>query len=52
VVTPDRTQTLPPPGACSGCGGDLADAADEGAGSGPRPYPRCGQRRHARVTPK
>lgn len=30
AVTPDRTVTLPPPGACSGCGGDLADAADAG----------------------
>jgi hypothetical protein len=30
VVTPDRTETLPPPGACSGCGGDLSDAADAG----------------------
>ncbi|MGH3802140.1 MAG: IS66 family transposase [Pseudonocardiaceae bacterium] len=30
TVTPDRTQTLPPPGDCSGCGGDLADAADAG----------------------
>jgi transposase IS66 family protein/uncharacterized protein DUF6444 len=30
TMRPDRTQTLPPPGACSGCGGDLADAADAG----------------------
>ena len=30
TVTPDRTETLPPPGACSGCGGDLSDAADAG----------------------
>ncbi|MGH3991231.1 MAG: IS66 family transposase [Pseudonocardiaceae bacterium] len=30
TVTPDRTQTLPPPGDCSGCGGDLADAVDAG----------------------
>jgi transposase len=30
TVTPDRTETLPPPGACSGCGGDLTDAADAG----------------------
>jgi transposase len=30
TVTPDRTETLPPPGDCSGCGGDLADAADAG----------------------
>jgi transposase len=30
AVSPDRTQTLPPPGACSGCGGDLSDAADAG----------------------
>ncbi|MDQ3827047.1 MAG: IS66 family transposase, partial [Actinomycetota bacterium] len=28
TATPDRTQTLPPPGACSGCAGDLSDAAD------------------------
>ncbi|MGH3694275.1 MAG: DUF6444 domain-containing protein [Pseudonocardiaceae bacterium] len=27
AVTPDRTQTLPPPGECRGCGGDLGDAA-------------------------
>jgi hypothetical protein len=30
AVRPDRTETLPPPGACSGCGGDLSDAADAG----------------------
>ena len=30
TVTPDRTQTLPLPGACSGCGGDLSDAPDAG----------------------
>jgi transposase len=30
TATPDRTETLPPPGACSGCGGDLSDAADAG----------------------
>jgi hypothetical protein len=30
AVRPDRTQTLPPPGARSGCGGDLSDAADVG----------------------
>ena len=30
TVTPDRTETLPPPSACSGCGGDLAGAADAG----------------------
>ncbi len=30
AVTPDRTKTLPPPGECSGCGGDLTDAADAG----------------------
>jgi transposase len=30
TVTPDRTEILPPPGACSGCGGDLGDAADAG----------------------
>ena len=30
VATPDRTETLPPPGTCSGCGGDLSDAADAG----------------------
>ncbi|MGH3856061.1 MAG: DUF6444 domain-containing protein [Pseudonocardiaceae bacterium] len=29
-VTPDRTETLPPPGECSECGGDLGDAADAG----------------------
>jgi transposase len=29
-VTPGRTETLPPPGVCSGCGGDLTDAADAG----------------------
>jgi hypothetical protein len=29
-VTPDRTETLPAPGECSGCGADLADAADAG----------------------
>ncbi|MCA1708352.1 MAG: IS66 family transposase [Actinobacteria bacterium] len=30
TATPDRTETLPPPGDCSGCGGDLAEAADAG----------------------
>jgi transposase len=30
AVTPDRTRTLPAPGACAGCGGDLSDAADAG----------------------
>jgi transposase len=30
TVAPDRTQTLPPQGECSGCGEDLADAADAG----------------------
>ncbi len=30
TVTPDRTETLPPPGECCGCGGDLGDAADAG----------------------
>ncbi len=30
TATPDRTETLPPPGECSGCGGDLTDAADAG----------------------
>lgn len=30
TVTPDRTQTLPAPGECSGCGGDLTGAADAG----------------------
>ena len=30
TVTPDRTETLPGPGDCSGCGADLADAADAG----------------------
>jgi transposase len=30
TVTPDRTETLPPPGECAGCGGDLSDAADAG----------------------
>ncbi len=30
TVTPDRTETLPPPGDCGGCGGDLGDAADAG----------------------
>jgi transposase len=30
TLTPDRTETLPPPDKCSGCGGDLADAADAG----------------------
>jgi transposase len=30
TVTPDRTETLPPPEDCSGCGGDLADAVDAG----------------------
>jgi transposase len=28
TVTPDRTETLPAPGDCSGCGADLADAVD------------------------
>lgn len=32
AVTPDRTETLPPPGECGGCGGDLGDAADAGMG--------------------
>lgn len=26
IMTPDQTQTLPPPSNCCGCGGDLADA--------------------------
>ncbi len=30
TVTPGRTETLPPPGVCSGCGGDLTDAVDAG----------------------
>jgi transposase len=30
TATPDRTETLPPPGECPGCGGDLTDAADAG----------------------
>ena len=30
TVTPDRTETLPPPDECAGCGGDLSDAADAG----------------------
>jgi len=30
TVTPDRTETLPAPGDCSGCEADLADAADAG----------------------
>jgi transposase len=30
TATPDRTETLPAPAACSGCGGDLAGAADAG----------------------
>ena len=30
AVKPDRTETLPAPSACSGCGGDLADAVDAG----------------------
>ena len=30
TVTPDRTETLPPPDECGGCGGDLGDAADAG----------------------
>jgi transposase len=30
TATPDRTQTLPPPGDCAGCSGELADAADAG----------------------
>jgi Transposase IS66 family/Family of unknown function (DUF6444) len=30
VVRPDRTETLPAPGECSGCGGDLSGAADAG----------------------
>ena len=32
TVTPDRTETLPAPGDCSGCGADLADAAAAGMG--------------------
>jgi Family of unknown function (DUF6444) len=32
AAVPDRRQTLPPPGECSGCGGDLSDAADAGTG--------------------
>ncbi|MCA1694008.1 MAG: IS66 family transposase [Actinobacteria bacterium] len=30
TVTPDRTQTLPPPGECGRCGRGLGDAADAG----------------------
>jgi Transposase IS66 family/Family of unknown function (DUF6444) len=30
AVTPDRTETLPPPSECSRCGGDLSGAADAG----------------------
>jgi transposase len=30
TVTPDRTETVPPLGACAGCGGDLSGAADAG----------------------
>ncbi|MGH3575217.1 MAG: IS66 family transposase [Pseudonocardiaceae bacterium] len=30
TMAPDRTETLPPPGECRGCGGDLGDAADAG----------------------
>ncbi|MGH3185269.1 MAG: DUF6444 domain-containing protein, partial [Streptosporangiaceae bacterium] len=30
TVTPDRTQTLPAPGECSGCGADLAEGRDAG----------------------
>jgi hypothetical protein len=30
TLTPDRTETLPPPGECSGCGRDLAGAVDAG----------------------
>jgi transposase len=30
TVAPDRTETLPAPGDCSGCGEDLPDAADAG----------------------
>jgi transposase len=30
TATPDRTETLPAPADCSGCGGDLAGAADAG----------------------
>jgi hypothetical protein len=30
AATPDRTETLAPPGECSGCGGDLTNAADAG----------------------
>jgi transposase len=30
TVTPDRTETLPAPGDCSGCGADLADGRDAG----------------------
>ncbi|MGI9062776.1 MAG: DUF6444 domain-containing protein [Pseudonocardiaceae bacterium] len=32
TVTPDRTETLPAPGDCSGCGADLGEAADAGLG--------------------
>ncbi|HWR47471.1 MAG TPA: transposase [Pseudonocardiaceae bacterium] len=30
TAAPDRTETLPPPGECWGCGGDLAGTADAG----------------------
>jgi hypothetical protein len=30
VVSPDRTETLSPPGVCPGCGEDLSDAPDAG----------------------
>jgi hypothetical protein len=30
TMTPDRTEMLPPPGECRGCGGDLGDAAEAG----------------------
>ncbi|MGH3897327.1 MAG: IS66 family transposase [Pseudonocardiaceae bacterium] len=30
TMTLNRTETLPPPGDCRGCGGDLGDAADAG----------------------
>jgi hypothetical protein len=30
AATPDRTETPAPPGECSGCGGDLTNAADAG----------------------
>lgn len=32
TVTPDRTETLPAPGECSGCRADLAEGADAGLG--------------------